>query len=364
MEEQTPHTMYVTISLHGGGAERLLTNLLLQHNAPERISVVTLYSGGVFRQSLENAGIRTTDLGMRNRWDAPRALFELAALIRARRPVVVYGWMYHANLLVFFATLLAGRPRPRVFWGIFCTDFSGGFFPMFRLVRRASCFLSRWVTGVIYNAQEARDFHHRIGYREKQSLVISNCIDPDVFHHDPRQRETLRAQLAIDPNVVVVAAVARVDPMKDWRTMRAAVCDLPGVVTVAIGAGTDQLPVQPGFIGLGWRDDVVPVLSAADIFLLGSAYGEGASLALGEAMLCGLPCIVTDVGGNASLAGGGGIVVQPRNPEAIRNAILQLVNDRARRAELGRTARAQAAASESRLETIRRLDRLSRGTSL
>ena len=364
MEERIPHTMYVTISLHGGGAERLLTNLLLQHNAPDRISVVTLYSGGVFRRSLENAGIRITDLGMRHRWDALRALFELAALIRARRPAVVYGWMYHANILALFAALLAGRPRARVFWGIFCTDFGGGFFPLFRIVRRVSCFLSRWVTGVIYNAEEARDYHHHIGYREKRSLVISNCIDPDVFHYDPQQREAFRAELAIDPADVVVAAVARVDPMKDWRTMREAVRDLPGVVMVAIGSGTDELPPQPGFIGLGWRDDVVPVLSAADIFLLGSAYGEGASLALGEAMLCGLPCIVTDVGGNASLAGDGGIVVEPRNPAAIRKAVLQLANDRVRRAELGRTARARAAASESRVETVRRLDSLSRGTSL
>jgi glycosyltransferase involved in cell wall biosynthesis len=364
MEERIPHTMYVTISLHGGGAERLLTNLLLQHNEPERISVVTLLSGGVFRRPLEDAGISVTDLGMRRNRDVVRGAFALARLIRALRPSAVYGWMYHANILASVAALLAGRPRPRVFWGIFCTDCCGkGSALMLRLVRAIGGLLSRWVSGVIYNAQEARDYHHRIGYCAKRSLVISNCIDPDVFHHDPQQREAFRAELAIGPADIVVAMVARVDPMKDWDTMREAVRNLPGVVTVAIGLGTDKLPPQAGFIGLGWRDDVVPVLSAADIFLLGSAYGEGASLALGEAMLCGLPCIVTDVGGNASLAGDGGIVVEPRNPAAIRKAVLQLANDRVRRAELGRTARARAATSESRVETFQRLDSLSRGTS-
>ena len=119
------------------------------------------------------------------------------------------------------------------------------------------------------------------------------------------------------------------------------------------------MPPQPGFIGLGWRDDVVRILSAADIFLLGSAFGEGTSLALGEAMLCGLPCVVTDVGGNSALVGDGGIVVEPRNPAAIRQAIQQLASDRERREALGRIARARAVSAESPDSILRRLRLLS-----
>lgn len=360
MDDKTPQTMYVTTSLNGGGAERLLTNLLLQQNAGDRISVVTLLPGGVFRRTLEDAGINVTDLGMNRRRDALRGAFALAALIRARRPTVVYGWMYHANLLAMVALLLAGTPRTRLFWGIFCTDaFAGGRHWRSRMVRAVNAFFSRWVSGVIYNAEEARDFHHRLGFREPRSLVISNCVDPEVFQHDPKQRGDLRSELGIDPDDVVVAVVARVDPMKDWRSVREAVRDLPGVVTVAVGKGTDELPPQAGFIGLGWRDDVVRILSAADIFLIGSAFGEGASLALGEAMLCGLPCIVTDVGGNSALAGDGGIVVEPRNPAAIREAIKALAGDRGRREVLGRIARERAAAAESADDILRRLRLLS-----
>jgi len=133
--------------------------------------------------------------------------------------------------------------------------------------------------------------------------------------------------------------------------------DMPGVVTLAIGKGTNELPPQAGFIALGWRDDVVRILSAADIFLLSSAFGEGTSLALGEAMLCGLPCVVTDVGGNAALVGDGGIVVGRRNPAAIRQALLQLAGDRERRETLGSTARARARAVrvESPDSILRRL---------
>jgi glycosyltransferase involved in cell wall biosynthesis len=359
MEDRFPHTMYVTISLQGGGAERLLTNMLLQQGAQDQISVVSLLAGGVFRPALEDAGIHVTDLGMRRHRDVVRGVFALAALIRARRPSVVYGWMYHANLLTMLALLLAGRPRTRLVWGIFCTDlFAGGVYWRSRIVRGAGAFLSRWVTGIIYNAEEARDYHHSIGFREPRSVVISNCVDPEVFRHDSRERGDLRAELGINPSDVVIAIVARVDPMKDWDTLRQAVRDLPGVVTVAIGKGTNEMPPQSGFIGLGWRDDVVRILSAADIFLLGSAFGEGTSLALGEAMLCGLPCIVTDVGGNSALVGDGGIVVEPRRPAAIREAILQLARDRQRRETMGRTARARAVNAESP-DAIRRLRLLS-----
>jgi glycosyltransferase involved in cell wall biosynthesis len=354
--------MYVTTGLGGGGAERLLTTLLLQQGARERITVVSLQPGGVFRRTLEDAGIGVADLAVRNVAGALRGTFALAALIRAQRPAVVYGWMYHGNLLALAALLLAGQPRAPLFWTVFSTDGIGPRMCLCsRVVRRLSAVLSRWVTGVIYNAEEARDYHRRIGFRERRSLVLSNVIDPDAFRHDRRQRQAFRAALAIGSDAVVVGVIGRVVPMKDWRTVQLAVRDLTGVITVAIGAGTRDLPPQAGFIGLGWRDDVVAVLSGSDIFLLGSAFGEGTSLALGEAMLCGLPCVVTDVGGNAALAGDGGIVVEPRNPAAIREAILHLVRDRSRRESIGRAARARALAAVSRGDTFRRLHDYSLG---
>ncbi|MEA2236367.1 MAG: hypothetical protein QOC81_1091 [Thermoanaerobaculia bacterium] len=350
MNTQTREIMYVITSLVGGGAERLLTNIALQPNVRDRISVVSLLPGGVFRPTLEDAGIEVTDLGVRRRVDALPALFRLAALIRARRPAVVHGWLYHGNLMAFMAAILAQHPRTALFWGTFCTDGQGDPWTV-RLLRLMNVFLSRFVAGVVYNAKEARDYHRRIGFREPRSIVISNCIDPELFRHDPQKREALRADLGIGDDKVIVAVVARVDPMKDWRTVREAVREVPGIITLAIGKGTDELPAQPGFIGLGWRDDVVRILSAADVFLLGSAFGEGTSLALGEAMLCGLPCVVTDVGGNSSLLGEAGIVVRPRDMRAIRDAIVQLSGDPGRREALGRAAYLRAMAAPSAEQT-------------
>ena len=354
---KNPDTMYVITGLHGGGAERLLTNILLQQSERDRIVVVSIVPGGVFQRTLEDAGITVINLG-RTR-DLLRAAIDLGAIIRALKPKTVYAWMYEANLAAFFALLFSGRPLTRIYFAVFCTDVreaNGGW--KFRALLRLNTFLTRFVDGVIYNADEARTFHRSIGFRERHSIVIANCVDPEIFRHDPEQRGAFREEIGARSGDVVVAILARVDPMKAWDTVRAAVRDLPGVITVAIGKGTENFAPQARFVGLGWRDDVVRILSGTDIFLLGSAFGEGTSLALTEAMLCGLPCIATDVGGNATLLGDAGVIVEPRNANAIREAIMQLARDPRRREELGRAARARAAAAVSHDDPIRQLNLL------
>src|SRR4051794_10112566 len=121
MPAALPPTMYVTYSLEGGGAERLLTNIILQQNAPERVRVVTLRPGGVFRAVLEEAGVPVVDLGMTRYHHAFFGMFRLARLIRAERPEIVHGWDYFTNLLVVPARFLA-RSGARIFWAAFGTD--------------------------------------------------------------------------------------------------------------------------------------------------------------------------------------------------------------------------------------------------
>lgn len=352
----TGGTLYVTTGLHGGGAERLLVTTVLQRDPSERVLVVSLTPGGIFRPALEAAGVEVVDFGMRRRRDGPRCVLALVRLVRAKRPDVIYAWMYHANIAATLARALAGCHRTPLFWANFCTDSLG---PRPRwsasLLRRTAAWLSGWTDGVVYNAEAARDYHRQIGFHEARSIVLGNVIDPAVFRLDRSARQSIRDEIGLSATDLVVAAVARVDPMKDWGAVQQAVQDMPGVVTVAMGDQTDRLPPQPGFLGLGWRNDVERVLGASDIFLLGSAFGEGTSLALGEAMLCGLPCIVTAVGDHAATVGDAGIVVPPRQPQAIRAAIEQLAADPARREALGRAARARALSALSQPNTFARL---------
>jgi glycosyltransferase involved in cell wall biosynthesis len=75
---------------------------------------------------------------------------------------------------------------------------------------------------------------------------------------------------------------------------------------------------------IGSRFDMPAVCNAFDI-ACSSSSGEGFSNTIIEAMACGVPCVVTDVGDSAVIVGEIGVVVQPASPEALRDAFVSLL---------------------------------------
>src|SRR4029077_19085378 len=88
---------------------------------------------------------------------------------------------------------------------------------------------------------------------------------------------------------------------------------------------------------------VLPYLWAMDVGCLTPGSNEGFSNAVIEQMATGLPMIVSNVGGNAEAVHDGvnGLVIPPHDAAAVARAVLSLYEDPARRAEMGRAARAR-----------------------
>jgi glycosyltransferase involved in cell wall biosynthesis len=76
---------------------------------------------------------------------------------------------------------------------------------------------------------------------------------------------------------------------------------------------------------LGRRDDMPRLTAAFDVATLSAAFGEGFPNTVGEAMSCGVPCVVTDVGDAARLVGNTGVVVPPRNPTRLAAALRKML---------------------------------------
>jgi glycosyltransferase involved in cell wall biosynthesis len=110
---------------------------------------------------------------------------------------------------------------------------------------------------------------------------------------------------------------------------------------------------------LGPRDDIARVMPAFDLLTLTSSYGEGFPNVVGEAMACGVPCVVTDVGDSAALVGDAGDVVPPRQPAALADAWRRLLTEpvHERRAR-GERARARIMREFSLPAIVRRYEAL------
>jgi glycosyltransferase involved in cell wall biosynthesis len=113
---------------------------------------------------------------------------------------------------------------------------------------------------------------------------------------------------------------------------------------------------------LGRREDVARLLPGADLLVSAAAFAEGFPNVVAEAMACGLPCVVTDVGDSARIVGATGEVVPPRDPTALAAGMAKLINRGAgQREELGRAARRRIEAKFSLATMIERYEQLYEG---
>lgn len=322
--------LHVIAGLETGGAETMLATLATRRPPALDQSVVAMIPGGAQAERIAAAGIPLHDLGMRRGRPTLGGLLRLARLIRATRPDIVQGWMYHADLAAMLALALSGRRRrTRLAWNLRCSDMAGARHgASFRAVRGLWLRLAGRADLVLANSQAGLDYHRRLGLAKTAATrLLPNGIDTDRFRPDPETRRLTRATLGIAPDRPIVVNVARVDPMKDHPGLLAAMATLPEAVLLLVGKGTDALNAPPRVMGLGERRDVPALLAAADLVVCGSAYGEGFSNALAEGMAAGLPAVATDVGDARLILGGTGGLCPPGSPPALAAAIANLLRE-------------------------------------
>lgn len=340
--------MHVISGLGVGGAERALANLVLRECAkkqPELEHVVVSLSGeGVYGPVMRQAGIEVVAFDAQRIANLIRSVVRLARLIRERRIDVVKCWMYHANLVGTFAARLSGRRRSlRLYWGIRCSDMDvSRYSRSLAWARWFGARLSSLPDLIVVNSFRGARVHADLGYRASQFVVFDNGVDTDRFRPDDGHRRRWRQELGLAEEAFVIGIVARVDPMKGYDTLRAALLRCPGVHCVAVGSGTEKLPQSEQFLGIGASDKVEELLPALDALVSPSEFGEGWSNAIAEAMAAGLPVIATDVGDAARIVADTGLIVPPGNIEALAEAIRALQHDPQRCRALGIAARRRA----------------------
>jgi glycosyltransferase involved in cell wall biosynthesis len=367
---ETPRVLFLVRSLRQGGAERQLVALASGlHRRGWPVSVVCCYGGGVFQAELEKAGVPLIDLHKRGRWDVAGFTWRLLHTLRASHAEIVHGYMTLGNMLALLAR--AVRPRTRVVWGVRSTIINRARRDwLSRLNFRMSCSAARLADRIIANSEAGAAHHASLGYPHARIEVIPNGIDTARFRFEAAGRNRLRDEWKIAGGFTLVGLVGRIDPMKDHATFLQAAALLAArderLRFVCVGGGNTgfaqgikalatRLGLDPRLVWAGARNDMAAVYSALDI-AVSSSCGEGFSNVIAEAMACGRPCVVTDVGDSARIVGDCGAVVAAGDPPALADAIERI----ARKLEDPGEAAQLHAAARARIEESYSLDALLR----
>ena len=350
--------VHVISGLRMGGAETMLWKLLTASSAADlEQEVVSLTDVGPVGERMKGNGFRIRALGMRGLGGKLAGAVRLPLHLRRSDPDVVQTWLYHADLVGGLAARLGTRAP--VVWNLRHSDLDASLGSLHRTV--AACArLSRWIpTRIVSCSERARHIHAAIGYPDARMVVIPNGFDLDRFRPDARARAEVRRELRLPADALVVGIVGRYHPQKDHETflkaaaliaksrerMRFLLCGpLCTADNMALLSAIERVGLQEACVLAGRREDVERIHAALDVECSSSAFGEGFSNVLGEAMACGVPCVATDVGDAADIIGPTGRVVPRRDALALASAIRALADLREEeRRRLGEAARARIA---------------------
>ena len=264
---------------------------------------------------------------------------------------LVHAHGLRAGLVAAAARRLAGeRARPLVLTLHNALQESSG--PRQRLLRAVEGLTIRGADLVLAVSSDLADNARRLGARDVRVVpALAPPLPPAA-----RTRAEVRDELGVDEGRPLVVAVGRLHPQKGYDLLFDAVArwerggklqpaplvaiagDGPLEAELAERVRSERLPI----LLLGRRSDVADLLGAADLCVLPSRW-EGSPFTAQEALRAGTPLVSTRAGGIPELVGSGAELVPVGDAAALADAVVRVLGDPGRAAELAAAGRAQAA---------------------
>ncbi len=207
--------------------------------------------------------------------------------------------------------------------------------------------------------------------------VIPSGIDYSPFE-DAASSDYLRKELSFEPEDFLVGIVAHLADHKGHEYLIEASRILkqkaPRIKMIIVGDGplqmklskkAKEIKVEEMVFFLGFREDIPQILASLDLFVLSSKL-EGMGTSIMDAMASSLPVVATRVGGIPEVVVDGetGLLVPPKNPEALAEAILRIYNNRELAEQLGQkgheVVHAKFSAEAMAAKIIKEYDRLAK----
>ena len=328
--------LHIITSLGDGGAEALLYRMCKFDKEHNHI-VISIMDEQKYGLLLKEIGVVVYTLSFPKGKIKFSGFFKLYRLIKQIKPDVVQTWLDHADMIGGIVARLAGIKN--IVWGVHHTALVKGESKLSTIfISKINVFLSYFIPKkIIYCAQESKKAQEKIGYKKPIGVVVLNGYDIEGFTQNDSLSAEIRNDLSINADSFLIGHVGRYGPQKDLSNLIEAFALLNqkklDFDAVIVGANLDNnnrdllsMLNKNGLSKvvhlLGRRDDITAIMNGIDLFVL-SSKSEAFPNVLNEAMLCGTPCVTTDVGDAGKIVRETGWVVRPKDSEALANAIIK-----------------------------------------
>lgn len=329
--------VHLITGLGNGGAEASLFRLVTNDTINTHI-IISMMDEGRYGKLLQEQGIIVYCLNISR--GKVTGLCKLWKLIKRIKPDIVQTWMYHADFIGGIISKLQNIP---CFWSLRNSGSLQKIAFSTRIVIRLCAFTSFFLPiKIISCAKQATKNHQAIGYQKSKLITIPNGYNFHQFHVTEEQINTLNISLDLPDNLPLLGLVARFDPQKDHYNLIQAlkIVSDHNVKFHCLLVGSDMSPNNQELFSwiekaghtkqislLEQRDDIPLIMHRLDIHT-SSSYGEGFPNVLAEAMICGTPCVTTNVGDAGLIVGDTGWVVPPSNSQELANAIMAAIQEK------------------------------------
>jgi glycosyltransferase involved in cell wall biosynthesis len=329
--------------MHGGG--RFFFNILSRINQ-ERFKVIPciLRREDSLKSLFEKEGIRVRYLG-RGKFD-PLVLFDFLKLIRKEKIHIMHLNSFGSQLFGRLSGAITGVPTIIHGHGI---DYCPTWYQ-----KTSDLFLSKFTDRAITVSTSVKaDYIKRRKIDPKKVLVIPNGIPLEDFETIPEQKcREIKKHFRIKSDYYVVGTVTRLREEKGNRYFLEAAAEVlkvsPMTYFLLVGDGplldelrllAKQLGISRNVIFAGHQHDVASLLSIFDVKVI-SSVTEGHPLAILEAMATRKPIVATNVGGIKDILNNGeiGLLIPPREPHAMADKIIYLLQHKKEREQLAMKA--------------------------
>jgi glycosyltransferase involved in cell wall biosynthesis len=329
-----------------GGAETRIVSLLKKLDKKKyKIHIAYLLGKPILEEDLKNSGIKVISLGLRTKFYIPLVIYRLIKLILKNRYDILHTHNVQASLLGrLIAKMLKVPVLISTQHSVFQQKQTGVIYKLERITWR--------LPDTIIALSEAISNYLKVNGKPKDVKVIHTGVN--IKLSDDVDNKVQKEAFGIKYNSIpVIGTVGNLRYEKGYQyflpAMKQVIKEIPNIKILIVGEGklrndyenlANSLGLTGNIIFTGYRKDVIEIMSLFDIFVL-SSITEGFGRVLIEAMALTKPVVATKVDAipEIVLDGETGILVPPKESDALAKAIIKLLKNSEMARKFGQAGR-------------------------